>query len=102
MTQTEAALDLNVQSTLPSLAFNYEGLKAWATDVTAKYTDLVVTEESVPDIKKDMARINATTAALEEEKRRSRTSPRPSKHFSNRPGKSRAFSLAPMPPFPNR
>lgn len=67
MTQTEAALDLNVQSTLPSLAFNYEGLKAWATDVTAKYTDLVVTEESVPDIKKDMARINATRAALSEQ-----------------------------------
>lgn len=70
MTQTEAALDLNVQSTLPSLAFNYEGLKAWATDVTAKYTDLVVTEESVPDIKKDMARINATRAALEEARKK--------------------------------
>lgn len=62
--------DLQVTSTLPALSFNFEGLKAWAHDVTNKYTDLIVTEESVRDIKKDMARINATKAALEEARKR--------------------------------
>lgn len=57
---------LNVKSTLPVLAFNFEGLKTWAEGLTARYADLVVTEEAVVDVKSDMAELNKSKAKLEE------------------------------------
>ena len=57
---------LKVESTLPVLAFDYDHLKAWATALTERYADMVVTEESVVDVKRDMAELNKNKARLEE------------------------------------
>lgn len=51
---------------LPVLLFNYEALKAWATGITAKYADLVVTEDAVVAVKKDMADLNKARKAVDE------------------------------------
>lgn len=60
------ATQLNVESTLPVLAFNFEGLKTWAESLTKRYVDLVVTEDAIADVKRDMAELNKNKARLEE------------------------------------
>lgn len=57
---------LKVESNAPVLSFNFEGLKAWATELTDRYKGLVVTEEGLADVKRDMAEINRHKNALEE------------------------------------
>ena len=57
---------LQIQETLPVLAFNLDQLKAWATELVAKYTDLVVTEDAIADVKRDMAEINKTKKAVDD------------------------------------
>lgn len=56
---------MKLETTLPALSFDYEGLKKWAEGITAKYKDLVVKEDEVKDIKKIMADLNKTKDALE-------------------------------------
>lgn len=51
-------MELEQKTQLPVISFNVEELEAWAISLTEKYTNLVVTEETVSDIKKDMAGIN--------------------------------------------
>lgn len=41
--------EVKVTPTLPALAFNFDQLKAWATDVAKNYAGLVVTEDAVAD-----------------------------------------------------
>lgn len=58
--------ELNIHETLPVLAFNFEGLKAWAEGLTARYADLVVTEDAIADVKRDMAEINKAKKAVDD------------------------------------
>jgi len=57
---------LTVASTLPVLAFDFEGLKAWATGLTERYHGLVVTEDAIADVKRDMAALNKTKKAVDD------------------------------------
>ena len=58
--------ELKINETLPVLSFNYDDLKTWAIGLTERYTDLVVTEDAVADVKRDMAELNKNKARLEE------------------------------------
>jgi hypothetical protein len=57
---------LQIQETLPVLAFNFEQLKAWASGLTARYNGLVVTEEAIADVKRDMAELNKAKKAVDD------------------------------------
>lgn len=59
--QISATIDpaLKLQTSLPAVSFDLEGLAAWATAMTEKYAGLVVSEDQVKDVKKDMAELNA-------------------------------------------
>lgn len=59
--QISATIDpaLKLQTSLPAVSFDLEGLTAWATAMTEKYAGLVVSEDQVKDVKKDMAELNA-------------------------------------------
>ena len=59
--QISATIDpaLKLQTSLPAVSFDLEGLAAWATAMTEKYAGLVVSEDQVKDVKKDMAALNA-------------------------------------------
>lgn len=59
--QISATIDpaLRLQTSLPAVSFDLEGLMAWATAMTEKYAGLVVSEDQVKDVKKDMAELNA-------------------------------------------
>lgn len=56
---------LAIEQTLPALSCDYEGLKSWATAMTAKYENLVITESEVKDIKVDMAELNKAKQKLD-------------------------------------
>jgi septum formation topological specificity factor MinE len=58
--------ELKIQEKLPALAFNFEELKAWATDLAARYSDQVVTEDAVVEVKKDMAELNKARKAVDD------------------------------------
>ena len=53
--------ELHVEPKLPVLAFNFDQLKAWAEGLTARYAELVVTEEAVAEVKRDMAELSRQT-----------------------------------------
>lgn len=59
--QISATIDpaLRLQTSLPAVSFDFEGLTAWAMAMTEKYAGLVVSEDQVKDVKKDMAELNA-------------------------------------------
>lgn len=57
--------NLEVNKTLPVITCDYEGLKEWALAYVSRYKDLLVTEDQVKDIKKDMAEINKAKQNLE-------------------------------------
>lgn len=54
-----------VKQTLPVITCDYESLKNWAQGITAKYKGLLVTENQIPEIKKDMAELNKIKAKIE-------------------------------------
>jgi hypothetical protein len=54
------------KETLPVLAFNFDALKTWATGLTERYTNLVVTEDAVTAVKKDMADLNKAKKAVDD------------------------------------
>lgn len=56
---------LNIQTTLPSISFDLNELMGWAKGITSKYADLVVREEDVIGIKKDMADLNKAKAKID-------------------------------------
>lgn len=58
--------DLKLQTTLPALSFDAEALKTWALALTEKYTGLVVTEDAVAAVKKDMAELNKARKSLDD------------------------------------
>lgn len=58
--------DLKLNTSLPALSFDYDGLKAWALDFTEKYRGLAVTEDAVADVKRDMAEINKAKKAVDD------------------------------------
>ncbi|MDE7371288.1 MAG: DUF1351 domain-containing protein [Desulfovibrio sp.] len=60
---TDEAFDMRTRA--PAISFNYAGLEAQATALMAKYEGLVVSEDQVKDIKKEMAEINALKIRLD-------------------------------------
>ena len=65
MTATATATpELKIEPKLPVLSFNFEQLKAWATSLTERYANMVVTEEAIADVKRDMAVADWLTANL--------------------------------------
>jgi hypothetical protein len=52
--------------TMPALAFNYEQLREWATELAARYANQVVTEDVVIAVKKDMAALNHAKKAVDD------------------------------------
>lgn len=58
--------NLNLQTTLPALSFDFDGLKSWALALTEKYNGLVVTEDAVAAVKQDMAELNKTKKAVDD------------------------------------
>ena len=58
--------ELKVTPKLPVLAFNFEQLKTWATDLAERYASIVVTEEAVADVKRDMAELNKAKKAVDD------------------------------------
>lgn len=50
--------NLKVEQSLPVISFDYDSLRQWALSITEKYKDLVVTENDVKSIKKEMAELN--------------------------------------------
>ena len=61
-----ATPELKVNSTLPGLSFNFEQLKEWATDLAGRYANIVVTEEAIADVKRDMAEINKAAKKVDD------------------------------------
>lgn len=58
--------ELKINETLPALAFNFEQLRAWATGLTERYANLVVSEDAIADVKRDMAEINKAKKAVDD------------------------------------
>ncbi|BDQ36341.1 hypothetical protein SYK_07010 [Pseudodesulfovibrio nedwellii] len=56
--------DIKLETTLPALKFDFDGLMAMANGIKEKYEKLVVREEDVKDIKKVMADLNKTKDAV--------------------------------------
>lgn len=50
--------NLKVEQSLPVISFDYDSMRKWALSITEKYKDLVVTENDVKSIKKEMAELN--------------------------------------------
>lgn len=50
--------NLKIEQSLPLISFEYESLRQWAISITDKYRDLVVTENDIKSIKKEMAELN--------------------------------------------
>lgn len=50
--------NLEVQQTLPAISCDYDNLKRWAHSITDKYNGLLVTDDQIQAIKKDMAELN--------------------------------------------
>lgn len=57
--------EFGVRAEMPAISFSYDKLVAEAKAITAKYENLVVTEDQVKDIKKDMAELNAAKNRLD-------------------------------------
>lgn len=64
MQEAEAPV-FDMQTQLPVVKFDYESLVAQANAMVAKYEGLIVTEDQVKEIKKDMAELNATKARID-------------------------------------
>lgn len=60
---TDEAFDMRTRA--PVIIFDYAGLEAQAKAIVAKYAGLVVSEDQVKDIKKEMAEINALKIRLD-------------------------------------
>ena len=58
--------ELKIEPKLPVLAFNWSKLKAWATSLTERYADMVVTEDAIADVKRDMAELNKAKKAVDD------------------------------------
>ena len=63
---TTATPELHIEPQLPVLSCNFEQLRAWATGLTERYINMVVTEDALVEVKKDMADLNKNKAKLEE------------------------------------
>ena len=63
---TTATPELKIEPKLPVLVFNFEQLKTWATDIAERYANMVVTEEAIADVKRDMADINKAKKAVDD------------------------------------
>lgn len=57
--------EFGVKAELPAISFSYDKLVAEAKAMTAKYENLVITEDQVKEIKKDMAELNAAKNRLD-------------------------------------
>lgn len=57
--------NIEISQTLPVLQCDYASLKNWALAMTDKYKNLLITENQITDIKKDMAELNKAKQKLE-------------------------------------
>lgn len=57
--------DFNMRADLPVITFDFDRLVAEAKSMVAKYDGLLITEDQVKDIKKEMAEINAAKTRLD-------------------------------------
>ncbi|SHN66674.1 DUF1351 domain-containing protein [Desulfovibrio litoralis] len=55
--------------TLPQVSTNYAQLKNWALSFVEKYNGLVVTEDQVTEIKKDMAELNKVAREIDDKRK---------------------------------
>ena len=70
MTATATATpELKIEPKLPVLSFNFEQLKTWATSLTERYANMVVTEEAIADVKRDMADINRAKKIVDDSRK---------------------------------
>ena len=58
--------DINLQTTLPALSFDYDKLMAWAKGISAQFENLVVREEDIAGIKSEMAGLNKAKKAVDD------------------------------------
>lgn len=63
---TTATPELKIEPKLPVLAFNFDQLKAWATALAERYAAIVVTEDAIADVKRDMAELNKAKKAVDD------------------------------------
>ena len=66
---TTATPELKIEPKLPVLSFNFEQLKTWATSLTERYANMVVTEEAIADVKRDMADINRAKKIVDDSRK---------------------------------
>lgn len=57
--------ELDLQTTLPAIQFDYAGLKAWAQGIAEKYAGVVVTEDQIIGTKAEMAELNRIKKQLD-------------------------------------
>lgn len=57
---------LQINESLPVLSCNFEQLKAWAMELAERYAGIVVTEDAIAEVKRDMAEINKAKKAVDE------------------------------------
>ncbi|MDL2268850.1 DUF1351 domain-containing protein [Desulfosarcina sp. OttesenSCG-928-G17] len=62
----EKQITVQTQETPPAISFNFDQLKAWAVGMTERYKDLVVTEDAIADVKRDMAELNKAKKAVDD------------------------------------
>lgn len=58
--------ELKIEPKLPVLSFNFDQLKTWAKELTSRYANLVVTEDAIADVKRDMAELNKAKKAVDD------------------------------------
>ena len=58
--------ELQIKEKLPVLSFNFEQLRAWATELAGRYAAIAVTEEAIADVKRDMADLNKARKAVDD------------------------------------
>lgn len=63
---TATTPELKIEPKLPVLAFNFDQLKAWATALAERYASIVVTEDAIADVKRDMAELNKAKKAVDD------------------------------------
>lgn len=63
---TTTTPELKIEPKLPVLAFNFDQLKAWATALAEHYATIVVTEDAIADVKRDMAELNKAKKAVDD------------------------------------
>lgn len=74
---TENTLIVLKDESVAKFEFNFEELKKWALEKVEKYQNLMVTEDQVIDIKKEMADINKYAKEIDAKRKEEAAKPAP-------------------------